>query len=229
MESNEEIQKRYLEIWEQRRRPPSITSNWVDNEWAKGRTEYLTFLVRIQNRQVVLEVLRLQDKLTRFPCVDKFPPEYFHVTVKETGCFLVQKKAYEDEMIEEDLKPLISEAKDILSHYPPFEASLKGLNNFIETLCVEVYDNGVIKEINRDLMRIAGVRKLRHDHPQFLPHLSIVQFKNEEKYDELIDYLDEERDIRIAEIQINSIELVKVILPRESRLPKLITMWEFRL
>jgi 2'-5' RNA ligase len=229
MESNEEMRKRYLQIWEQRRRPPSIIANWVDNEWAKGRTRYLVFLVRVQHRQVVREVIKLQEKLACFPCIDTFPPEYLHLTVKETGRFLVEERVYEDDLIEEDLKNLVSEAEDILSHYAPFRASLQCINNFIETLCIEVYDNGLIREINGDLLKARGIRKLKHDYPLFLPHLSIAQFKNQQNYSELIEYLEANRDMKIADIRIDTVELVKVILPKEDGLPKPITMHTFRL
>ena len=84
MENNDDMRHRFNSIWEERRRPPKLTENWVyHEEWAKGRTQYLTFLIRIKESSIIEQVSRIQEKLLQFPCVDPFPTEYLQLTEME--------------------------------------------------------------------------------------------------------------------------------------------------
>lgn len=229
MEKNDDMRHRFNLIWGERRRPPRITENWVYNEWAKGRTQYITFLIRIKESSIIEQVSRIQEKLLQFPCVDPFPSEYLHLTVKETGKFLVEIKENHDEIQREEIPKLIRDAEIVLSSFSPFTASLSNINCFNEVLCIEVYDGAVIREINRTFSGVSGVHKLRHDYPRFLPHLSISQFNSSEGYDDLIDYLEVARNVELGSIMIDEIELVNAVLPREGRYPRLETLHRFKL
>ena len=62
----------YRNLWGIRRSPPVVTENWVDNEWAKGRTDYLTFLVRVDDSGIRLGVSEVQESFRGFSCADCF-------------------------------------------------------------------------------------------------------------------------------------------------------------
>jgi 2'-5' RNA ligase len=230
MENNDQMRDRFNSTWEERLRPPKITENWVYNdEWAKGRTQYITFLIRIKESTIIEQVSRIQENLLQFPCVDPFPSEYLHITVKGTGKFLVGNKKNNDEIQSEELPKLISDAEIVLSSFSPFTVSLSNINCFTEVLCIEVYDEGVIREVNRTLSRVNGINKTKYDYPRFLPHMSISQFKCSEGYDDLIDYLEDARDVELGTTLIDEIELVKALLPKEGRYPRLETLHRFKL
>ncbi len=203
--------------------------NWVENDWAKGRTEYLTFLVRVKDQAVIGKIRDIQSKITEFQCIEPCPSEYLHITVKEIGCFLAQEKKNEDELTKEELYRIISEAKDILEKFSPFEARLEKFNNFKSAVVIQAQDGGVIREINGALLDIPGIQKMGHDYPRFLPHVSIAQYQSEEEYEEFIKYLEQNRDTRVGPLRIDTVELVIAHLPVKERFPRLETIEEFKL
>lgn len=215
-------------IWENRHQEPYVTESWTDNDWARGRTDYLTFLIRVREGKILDRIKEIQSELARYECVDTFPEEYFHITVKELGCFLVSEKTASDELTRDELPALINEAREKLKHYKPFELRLKNLNNFKSTVCVQAHDGGVVRNINRTLLQILGVRELRHDW-DFLPHLSVAQYKSTDNYEQLIQHLEKNRGTKVGPLRVESIEILIAKLPIKGRYPKLKTLEEFRL
>jgi len=46
----ERVESRFSDVWRERNRiQPEIMNDWVDNDWAKGRNQYSTFLIRIRD------------------------------------------------------------------------------------------------------------------------------------------------------------------------------------
>jgi len=219
----------FNQIWAKRRQQPTVTESWVDNEWARGRTQYLTFLVKVTDRQIIKAVDETQSALAAFPCVDPFPASYLHITVKETGCFLVDEKEAVDEYTGDMLPGLIRAAREILESYSPFDVWLGNLNNFKSVVCVEGHDGGFVRDMNRALLEIPGMVRLRNDFPGFLPHLSIAQYRSVEGYQRLIDYLEKHRERLIGSLRVEGVELVVAELPLRGRYPKLRSVSEFRL
>jgi len=220
--------KEFDAIWEQRYQPPFIMESWTDNDWAKGRTEYLVFLVKINDQTIKKQVTAIQEKLAEYRCVDPFPIDYLHLTVKETGLFLTEEKIADDEITRDELGSLIYETGKIIKQYEPFDIRLERLNNFKAVVCVEGHEGGVIREINKSLREIIGLKSLIHD-PNFLPHMSITQYKSIEDYQELIQYLEKARNIRIGTVSVDKVELVIAHLPRSGMYPRIEVLEEFPL
>lgn len=219
----------FNQIWETRYQPPYVTDSWVNNEWAKGRTEYLTFLIRVRERKIIERIKKIQAELADYECIDSFPEEYFHITVKELNYFLVAEKQSPDEYTEEELPKLIKGAQERLKPFKPFKLRLENLNNFKSTVCVQAHDRGVIRNINGALLQIPGIQKLKNDYPRFLPHLSIAQYKSTEDYEQLTQYLEHNRETKVGSLKVDSIKLVIAELPINGRYPKLKDLEEFRL
>lgn len=216
-------------IWENRHQEPYVTESWTDNDWARGRTDYLTFLIRVRERKILDRIKEIQSELAGYECVDPFPEGYFHITVKELGCFLVSEKTALDELARDELPALIDEAREKLKPFKPFELRLENLNNFKSTVCVQAHDGGVVRDINRIMLQIQGVQKLRHDYPRFLPHVSVAQYKSTDNYEQLIQHLEKNRETKVGPLRVETIELVIAELPIKGRYPKLKTLEEFRL
>ncbi len=216
-------------IWDTRHQPPFITGSWVDNDWARGRTEYLTFLIRVRDRGIIERIKDTQTGLAEYICIDPLPEDYFHMTVKELNAFLVQEKTAPDEYTEDELPALIGAAKDRLKEFKPFDVRLEHLNNFKSTVCAQAHDGGFIRNINGALLEIPRVKKLRNDYPRFLPHISIALYKGTEDYEQLIKHLEKIRETKLGTLRVESVELVIAEFPRTGRYPKLKTIEEFKL
>jgi 2'-5' RNA ligase len=215
-------------IWENRYQSPIIMENWTDNDWAKGRTEYLVFLVKVNDQSIKTRVTATQEKLAEYRCIDPFPLDYLHLTVKETGLFLTEEKTVDDEITRDGLKHLIDVAREIIKQYELFEIKLERLNNFKSVVCVEGHDGGVIRNINKNLREQLGIKSLSHD-PKFLPHMSIVQYQSTEDYQELIHYLEKVRDTQIGTLAVDRVMLVSAHLPISGKYPRIETIEEFPL
>ena len=196
-------------------------NDWVDNDWAKGRNQYLTFLIRIKNEKLIGKIIEIQDKLSTIACVEPFPKDYLHITVKGCG-FPVESEIYEDDILTENLQRIVSQAKEILQAYHKFNVLLPKLNIFSEVVLIEVHDEGKIGELNKGLQAIPEIKKMKFDYPILLPHISIAQFQNNQEFTRLINYLEELREIEFGKITVDHIELVNAHL--SGRYPTLKTI-----
>ncbi len=208
--------------------PKIVEKNWVEsyNEWARGRDQYLTFLVRVKDDSMVKRIAEIQNKLSTNPCVDPFPKEYLHITVKGCG-FLAESERFEDDISRENLERIISQAKETLQTHSEFDVFLSKLNILPEVVLVEIHDKGRIGVINRELQSIQEIRKMDYDYPRFLPHISISQFKSQQEFNELVSQLERLRNTEFGELTVNSIELVSANLSR--KYPTLKTIHSFKL
>lgn len=220
--------KEFDAIWEQRYQSPFILESWTDNDWSKGRTKYLTFLIKINDQSIKKQITVVQEKLVEYKCIDPFPLDYLHLTVKEIGLFLVEEKTADAEICCAELKQMVYETRKIIKQYEPFKITLERLNNFKAVVCVEGHDGGVIRDINKKLREQLGLKSLTHD-PGFLPHMSITQYKSSEDYQELIQYLEKERDTSIGTLVVDNVELVIAHLPISGKYPRIEILEEFPL
>ena len=224
--SEDRISSRFADIWRERNRIQlAIAKDGVDNDWAKGRNQFLAFLIRIRDEKLTGKIIEIQDMLSTIPCIDPFPKDYLHITVKGCG-FLAESPEHEDDIPIEKLQTIIDQATEIL-HTPRFRIRLPKLNLFPSVVFLEVHDNGRIGEMNRELQSICGIRRMRFDYPLFLPHISIAQFQNEQEFDRLINYLERLRDVEFGETTTGSIELV--IAHINGRYPQLESIHAFEL
>ena len=220
-------ENRFAEIWRERNRiQPEIMNDWVDNDWAKGRNQFLTFLVRIKDERLIGKITEVQDKLSTIPCVDRFPKDYLHITVKGCG-FLAKSEMYKDDILIEDLQKIVTQTKEILQAFNKFNVLLPKLNIFSEVVLIEVHDEGKIGDLNKGLQAIPEMKKMRFDFPNLVPHISIAQFQNNQEFTKLIRYLEELRETEFGELTVNYIELVNAHL--SGRYPTLETIHAFKL
>ena len=203
-----------------------ITKDGVDNDWAKGRNQYLTFLIKIKDEKLIGKIIKIQNKLSTIPCVDPFPKDYLHITVKGCG-FPVESEMYKDDILKENLQKIVTEAKEVFRAFHKFNVLLPKLNIFSEVVLVEVHDEGKIGELNKGLQAIPEIRKMYFDYPILLPHISIAQFQKAQEFTRLISYLEELREIDFGELAVKYIDLVNAHL--SGRYPTLETIQTFRL
>jgi 2'-5' RNA ligase len=225
--SEDRTESRFANVWRERNRiQPQITSGGVDNDWTKGRNQFLTFLIRIRDEKLVRKIIEIQNKLSTIPCVDPFPRDYLHITVKGCG-FLVESKMYEDDILIEDVRAIVSKAKEVLQAFHKFNVLLPKLNIFSEVVLIEVHDEGKIGELNKGLQTIQETREMKFDYPILLPHVSIAQFQNNQEFTRLISHLEELRETEFGEFTVNYIDLVNAHL--SGKYPIFTSLQAFRL
>jgi 2'-5' RNA ligase len=216
------VENRFADVWRERNRiQPEITNDWVDNDWAKGRNQFLTFLIRIKDEKLIQKITEIQDRLSTIACVDPFPQDYLHITVKGCG-FPVESEIYEDDILIENLQKIVSQAKEVLQAFHKFNVLLLKLNIFSNVVLVEVHDEGKTGELNKGLQAIPEIKKMKFDYPDLLPHISIAQFQNNQEFTRLISHLEELRETEFGELTVNYIELVNAHL--SGRYPTLKTI-----
>jgi len=219
---------KFADIWAERHRiQPQITVDWVNNDWAKGRNRLLTFHIRIRDRKLTRKIAEIQDKLSNIPCVDPLAKDYLHITVKSCG-FLAESKTYEDDIPTKNLQRIISRAEQILKPLHKFRVRLPRLSISSDVVVVEVHDKGKIGNLNKELQAIPEIKKMKFDYPQFLPHISIVQFKNNQDFPRLISYVEELRETEFGDLTVNHIELVNAHLHGRYITLKTIHIFELR-
>jgi len=206
------VEGKFADIWAERHRiQPTITNDWVNTDWAKGRNQLLTFHIRIRDTKLTRKIAEIQHKLSSTPCVDPLAEDYLHITVKSCG-FLAESKTYEDDIPIKNLQRIISRAEQILKPFHKFKVRLLKLNIFSDVLVVEVHDEGTIGNLNKELQAIPEIKKMKFDYPDFMPHISIAQFKNNQGFPTLISYLEELRETEFGDLAVNHIELVNAHL-----------------
>jgi 2'-5' RNA ligase len=218
---------RFTDVWERRKNAQlNLTKYWVDNEWTKGRNQYLTFHVRIRDARLIEKIVEIQSRLSNISCVAPFPRNYFHISVAGLG-FLAKSEEYEDDILVENLQRIINQAKEVLQQFSKFDLFLSKLNIFPDVVFVEVHDGNKIEEIHRRLQAIPEIGKRKFDYPSFLPHISIMHFQKKEDFTRLISYLEKLRDTEFGKMTVSSIELVNAHLFKKH--PKLKTIHTFEL
>ena len=222
------MNNRFADVWERRNKIQlNVTKYWIDNDWTKGRKQYLTFHVRIKDEKLIEKIVEIQSRLSTVSCVAPFPKDYFHISVAGLG-FLTKSEEYEDDILIENLQRIINRAREVLQLFSKFDALLSRLNIFPDVVFVEVHDGGRIEEIFRRLQAVPEIRKRKFGYPSFLPHISIMHFQKNEDFSSLISCLEELRGTEFGKMTVNSIELVNAHLFK--KYPKLNTIhtFEFR-
>jgi len=218
---------RFTDVWERRKNVQlNVTKYWVDDDWTKGRNQYLTFHVRIRDEELIEKIVEIQNRLSAISCVAPFPKDYFHISVAGLG-FLAESEEYEDDILVENLQRIINQAKEALHPFSRFGVFLSKLNIFSDVVFVEVHDRGRIEEIFRGLQAIPEIGKRKFGYPSFLPHISIMHFQENKEFTKLVSYLEKLRDTEFGKMAVNSIELVDAHLFR--KYPKLNTIHTFEL
>jgi 2'-5' RNA ligase len=218
---------RFADVWERRKNIQlNVTKYWVDNNWTKGRNQYLTFHIRIRDVELIEKIVEIQSRLSTFSCVAAFPKDYFHVSVAGLG-FLAKSEEYEDDILIENLQRIINQAKEVLQPFGKFNLLLSRVNIFPDVVFVEVHDGGRIEGIFRKLQAIPEIGEREFVYPSFLPHISIMHFQNRKDFRKFISCLEKLRHVEFGKMTVNSIELVNAHLSREY--PKLDTIHAFEL
>ncbi len=140
----------------------------------------------------------IQADLERTDPRQKFhQPNFFHITLEEYG--------WEDQI---DLGDILRIMKKLLAHYSSFEIQLKGLNCFLRTIYLQVFDKSqnllkIYKEIHQRFPN------LKEDHPEYIPHVTIAEILTDEARSLLTLIEKKYRAKEISRIKLDKIHIVR--------------------
>ncbi len=221
------MSKSFADAWRKRKKvQANVTKYWIDTDWTKGRNQYLTFVIRIRDEELIGKIAEIQSKLSTISCAAPFPEDYFHISVVGLG-FLADSEEYEDDILRGNLQRIINQAKEALRPLNRFDVFLSKLNIFPDVVFVEVHDGGKIGDISRRLRAIPEIGRRKFDYPSFLPHISIMHFQESTNFTKLIEDLEKLRDTELGKMTVHSIELINAHLLKKH--PKLRGIHTFEL
>ena len=177
----------FEDAWErfQARDSLRLVDDTLEWEWTRGRAQFLTFQVRIEDSTARAHIARIIEQIAGIPGIEPYPDWYWHATVKGAG-FQVIKRDRDDDVLRQDVPRITNAARSLLAQEPAFEASLGLPNGFAEVVFLELWDDGQMRQLNQRLAEgVPGITRYPTDGPGFLPHISIARFRSDEGLDEL--------------------------------------------
>jgi 2'-5' RNA ligase len=177
-----EIASDFAEAWRRFQNLDSLvlSTETIEWEWTRGRTDYAALLVRITDAGVRREIERALRAVEGIPGVEPYPQEYWHATVKGLG-FVVDNPAREDEISPARLDELAELSAPIFESSQSFDAIAGPPAGFSEVVILEVHDGGRIRALNQQLLAaIPGLLRTPVDGAIFLPHISIARFTSDD-------------------------------------------------
>lgn len=193
-----------------------LAGDTLEWQWTRGRAQYLTFFVRLEDAAARQHASRVQERLAGIPGVELYPDWYWHITVKGAG-FQVIKRTHEDDVLRQDVSRTAAKAREVLAQEPAFAAQLGLPSGFAEVVFLELWDGGRVRRLNQRLCdAVPEIPRYPVDGAGFLPHVSIARFTSNEGLAELKRVLASLREEEPGPtFPIRRVEFVKVWLSEE--------------
>jgi len=161
-----------------------LVEETLESEWRRGRSEYLAFLVPIEDPAAKRHIAAAIDRIAGIPGVQPYRESYWHITVKSAG-FRMQQPNEPDEISPETATAIAAASEQTLASESEFTVSLGPINALDGVVCFEVIDEGRVARLNRLLTSAAPEMPQHAVDRLFLPHISIAHFTSSEGLDRL--------------------------------------------
>ena len=166
----------------------------LESAWAHGRDRYAALLIPVDDPETVAHIHGILNRIVGIPGVEPYPEPYWHITIKGIG-FICDVAAGPDEVPEAQVESIANQIGEVLASRPSPEVQAGRVNGFAEVVFVEVWDAGVVRELNMRLLEnVPGIIRQPFDGRVFLPHISIARFASDEGLPQLKTVLAELRE-----------------------------------
>lgn len=156
----------------------------LESAWPHGRTQYLAFLVRVEDAAARRHISRVIDRIRGLPGVEPYPQSYWHITIKGIG-FEVPYPSSADEVSPAGAERIAAAARAVLAPQPAFQVELGLPNGFPQVVFLEALDGRHVRSLNTRLLEVPEIIRYPIDGPVFLPHISIARFSSSESLAQL--------------------------------------------
>ena len=200
----------FEETWQRFLTAESIlVGEGVEDQWVQGRAQFLTFMVRVLDPRLREAIADFVERLRGLPCLDLYPEEYWHITVKMVG-FQVVRRTRPDDVQRQDVGPILYAAERALAGQPAFEAEIGPVNAFPDAVFLEVHDGGRLKALHQRLLSgLERCPRFPYDGDSYLPHLTLARYAGYEGLRELKERLAALRSESVGTLPVRRVEFVK--------------------
>lgn len=186
----DEAWQRFLDVTSLR-----MVEDTLESEWRRGRSEFLAFLIPIEDPDARDHIAQTIASIEGIPGVQPYQESYWHITVKGLG-FRVDNPSQPDEISPEIADAVTAGARRTLDGAEQFQVSLGPVNSLAGVVCMEVEAGGSVEELNQRILDSHnGVPRSPADD-LFLPHVSIAHFTSNDGLAQLKSTLQDLRDDR---------------------------------
>lgn len=189
------------EFWKKRHESsPSPIRKAAVQDREPGR--HLVFLVDI-TEEILSQFESMTVALEEFDCLDAWPLEYLHITVKVVGTIGTPGS----ELVPTDEQRFIDAGHSVFDDINPFTVKFPKLNLFPSVVYAEVMDNSRFTSLNDRICDISGMPVYDRDRDGFIPHMALARFTQEEGYESVVTFLEQSRHLEISPVEISTIQL----------------------
>jgi 2'-5' RNA ligase len=185
------------EYWARRR---TLSPSPVQQVVADGDRR-LSVLADVSKSAVRTQSLTLLERLDKFSCLRVTPPNDLHLTVKLFNAGRSPTGRIDTDHVRQVTSQV---AADTTS----FDVEFPRLNLFPDTVYAEADGDGALTKLNRLFCQAAETTDTDRDCEGFIPHLTLGYFTDDEDYDELIDYMEANRDPELPTLTVDELALV---------------------
>lgn len=185
------------EYWARRRTlsPSPVRSTVADGD------RRLSVLADVSGSAARTQSRALLERLDGFACFRATPPDDLHLTVKLFNA----GQGHADRIDTEEIRRLVGR---IAADTAPFEIDFPRLNLFPDIVYAEVEDDGTLVGLNRAFCRADETVDTDRDRGGFIPHLTLGYFTGDEGYDDLIDFMETNRNPGLPTVEVTELALV---------------------
>ena len=175
-----------------------------DDEDAAGGDEgkQLMLLADVSGPEVRPAYRRTAAALEEFECCAASPFETLHLTVKLFDD--VVEGTTVDSAAVERATEIVSRG---VARTDPFDVELTRFNLFPDVVYAEVEDGGRLSELNRRLCAHPEATTLDRDIEGFIPHLTLGYLTGNEEYDDLVTFLEDNRELAFPTLTVSEVKL----------------------
>jgi 2'-5' RNA ligase len=152
-----------------------MVEDTLESEWRRGRSEFLAFLIPIEDAAARDHIASIISAIEGVPGVQPYQESYWHITVKGLG-FRVENPSRPDEISPAVVEAVSAGARRTLADAEDFHVSLGPVNSLAGVVCLEVEASGSVQELNRRILDSAPEVPRSPADDLFLPHISIAHF-----------------------------------------------------
>jgi len=189
---------------------------------------YLIFLIMIKDHSIVQEIMRVQERLAKFPCANIVLADRLHITIREVG-YLSRRKETQNNITWDLVPDIISRASRIFTDTESFTVGIGRINSFPNAIFLEVEDNGELFGLHKRLRKaLPTITFSKKEKCIFLPHISVTTFKSNRKFHELKEAIADMKRMKksMRKLKVEIVELVKI---DDRRWPSFQVVEQFRL